>query len=90
MKLVFEPRGWSDYLHWQATDSKMASRINALMQDIMRSPFRGIGKPEPLKENLSGLWARRIDAEHRLIYRVIGKGAEQRLEIAQCRFRYER
>lgn len=88
MKLVFEPRGWRDYLHWQQTDAKMATRINSLIDDVMRSPFKGIGKPEPLRENFSGLWSRRIDGEHRLVYRVSGKGEEQRLEIAQCRFHY--
>ena len=88
MRLTFEARGWSDYLYWQAADPKMLGRINALIQDIMRSPFRGIGKPEPLRENLSGLWARRIDNEHRLVYRITGKGEEQRLEIAQCRYHY--
>lgn len=90
MKLVFEERGWTDYLHWQANDRRMLGRINALIEDMKRSPFRGIGKPEPLRENLSGLWARRIDSEHRLIYRVVGKADEQTLEIAQCRFHYNR
>ncbi|WP_375427689.1 Txe/YoeB family addiction module toxin [uncultured Sphingomonas sp.] len=68
----------------------MAQRLNALIQDTMRSPFRGIGKPEPLRESLTGLWSRRIDHEHRLTYRIAGKGSEQRLEIAQCRFHYDR
>ena len=86
MKLVFEARGWSDYLHGQATDRKMAARVNRLIEDILRSAFQGIGKPEPLRESLSGLWSRRIDGEHRLVYRVSGKGEEQRLEIAQCRY----
>ena len=90
MRLVFEPRGWNDYLYWQANDPRVLGRINALIQDVMRSPFKGIGKPEPLRQGLSGLWSRRIDAEHRLVYRVIGKGDEQRIEIAQCRFHYER
>ena len=90
MKLIFEPRGWSDYLHWQLSDPKLAARVNALIEDTMRSPFRGIGKPEPLRENLSGLWSRRINEENRLIYRVIGKGEDQALQIAQCRFHYRR
>jgi toxin YoeB len=82
------PRGWRDYLFWQASDPKMVVRINALLEDMRRSPFRGIGKPEPLGENWAGWWSRRIDNEHRLVYRVIGKGDEQRLEIAQCRYHY--
>ena len=88
MRLVFETRGWSDYLYWQSTDSKMAVRINRLIEDILRSPFQGIGKPEPLRESWAGWCSRRIDGEHRLVYRVIGKGEEQRLEIAQCRYHY--
>jgi len=88
MRLTFETRGWNDYLYWQGADPKVIGRINALIQDIMRSPFRGIGKPEPLRENLSGLWSRRIDGEHRLVCRVTGKGDEQWLEIAQCRYHY--
>ncbi len=67
---------------------KLLRRINALIEDCRRSPFRGIGKPEPLGGNLSGWWSRRIDDEHRLIYRVGGKGEAQVLEIAQCRYHY--
>lgn len=88
MRLVFLPRGWEDYLQWQAEDPKMLSRINDLLRDTLRSPFRGIGKPEPLRQNWAGWWSRRIDDEHRLVYRVTGKGEEQRLEIAQCRYHY--
>ena len=82
------PRGWRDYLFWQANGPKMVVRINALLEDMRRSPFRGIGKPESLGENWTGWWSRRIDNEHRLVYRVIGKGDERRLEVAQCRFHY--
>ena len=88
MKLIFEPKAWADYLHWQAEDPKMLGRINELLRECMRTPFSGRGKPEPLRKNWSGWWARRIDAEHRLVYRVIGKGDDQRLEIAQCRYHY--
>jgi toxin YoeB len=88
MKLVFEPAAWTDYLHWQQADPKLAARLNTLIAETLRSPFRGIGKPEPLRETWSGFWSRRIDGEHRLVYRVVGKGAEQRLETAQCRRRY--
>ena len=88
MKLLFTLRGWGDYVHWQENDPKMRARINALIRECMRTPFSGLGKPEPLRNNWSGWWARRIDTEHRLVYRVIGKGEDQRLEIAQCRYHY--
>jgi toxin YoeB len=85
---MFEARGWSDYLFWQATDRKMLDRVNMLLKEAARAPFTGIGKPEPLRGTLSGCWSRRIDGEHRLVYRVIGKDGEQRLEVLQCRFHY--
>lgn len=88
MKIGFTPRGWEHYLYWQSNDPKMLGRINMLLQDVTRSPFKGIGKPEPLRENWAGWWSRRTDAEHRLVYRVIGKADEQQLEIAQCRFHH--
>jgi toxin YoeB len=90
VKVVFLPAGWAHYLYWAAHDPKMLGRVNALVEDSRRSPFRGIGKPEPLRDNLAGLWSRRIDGEHRLVYRVAGKGDEQVVEIAQCRFHYEK
>ena len=89
MKIVFLSAGWEDYLFWQQQDPKIAARINELVRDTLRSPFKGIGKPEPLRENWSGWWSRRISGEHRLVYRVIGKDAEQRVEIAQCRYHYK-
>jgi toxin YoeB len=88
VKLVFWPTAWEDYLHWQAEDAKMLARLNALFKECMRDPFRGIGKPEPLGGNLSGWWSRRINQEHRLAYRVKGKGGAQALEVAQCRYHY--
>lgn len=88
MKLVFSERSWSHYLHWQASDAKMLARVNALLRECQRQPFRGIGKPEPLGGNLSGWWSRRINSEHRLVYRVSGTGRAQSLEIAQCRYHY--
>ena len=84
MKLAFTTNGWADYLFWQKTDKTMIKRINKLIGDIMRSPFEGIGKPEPLKHNWAGWWSRRIDEEHRLIYRLEA-GV---IEIAGCRFHY--
>lgn len=70
MKLVFSENAWDDYLYWQKTDKKILKRINQLIADIQRSPHEGIGKPEPLKHALSGYWSRRIDSEHRLVYRT--------------------
>ncbi|WP_242097797.1 Txe/YoeB family addiction module toxin [Sphingomonas sp. CROZ-RG-20F-R02-07] len=90
MKLVFASRGWADYLHWQANDPPIHDRLNALIADMMRSPFRGIGKPEPLREKLNGWWSRRITEEHRLVYRMTGRGDDQQIEIAQCRYHHTR
>lgn len=88
MKLVFADRAWEEYLHWQTADSTTLERLNKLIRECQRSPFKGLGKPEPLRGELQGWWSRRITLEDRLIYRVIGKDADQRLEIAQCRFHY--
>ena len=88
MRLVFWPTAWEDYLHWQAEDEKMLARLNALLKECMRAPFTGTGKPEPLSGNLSGWWSRRLNHEHRLVYRVSGKGDAQALEVAQCRYHY--
>ena len=68
MRLLWEDRAWSDYLYWQTQDKKTLQRINGLIKDIQRNSFEGIGKPEPLKENLSGLWSRRIDDTNRIVY----------------------
>ena len=68
MKLLWEDRAWSDYLYWQTQDKKTLKRINALIKDILRSPYQGIGKPEPLRGNLSGWWSRRIDETNRIVY----------------------
>ena len=88
MKLVFSDDAWSDYLHWQQTDAATLARLNDVIKDTRRSPFKGIGKPEPLVGDLKGWWSRRITREHRLVYRVSGRGAEMALEIAACRFHY--
>lgn len=88
MKLVFAARGWEDYLYWQANDHDILKRVNELLRDARRSPFSGIGKPEPLGGDLKGWWSRRITREHRLIYRVHGQGETQALEIAACRLHY--
>lgn len=84
MKLIFHARAWEDYLYWQSTDPKMLARINQLIKESSRSPFQGIGKPEPLRGELRGWWSRRIDQEHRLVYRPTDDG----LLIAQCRHHY--
>ncbi len=88
MKLVFWGTASEDYLHWQAKDAKNLARLNSLIEECMRHPFRGTGKPEPLGGNLSGWWSRRITSEHRLVYRVKGSGEAQALEVAQCRYHY--
>jgi toxin YoeB len=90
MNLLWSAEGWEDYLHWQETDSRTVRRINALIADIRRGQFSGIGKPEPLQGDLSGWWSRRITGEHRLVYRVVGAGGAQRIEITMCRFHYRR
>lgn len=88
MKLVFWPTAWEDYLHWQADDAKVLTRVHTLLKECMRDPFRGTGKPEPLSGNLAGWWSRRIDQQHRLVYRLSGKDDAQALEVAQCRYHY--
>lgn len=88
MKLTFSSRAWSEYLEWQGDDRRGLERVNALLKECTRDPFRGTGKPEPLGGNLSGWWSRRINREHRLVYRVTGKGDAQALEVAQCRYHY--
>jgi len=82
--LVFAPEAWEDYLYWQRTDAKIISRINLLLKEIMRNPYAGVGKPEPLKHALQGYWSRRINAEHRIVY----KRADNQILIAQLRYHY--
>jgi toxin YoeB len=85
MKYVFVDESWEDYLYWQHYDKKKLKRINELLKDIARQPFEGLGKPEPLKHKYSGFWSRRIDGEHRLIYRVV----EDEIQIVKCRHHYD-
>jgi len=82
--VVFADDAWEDYLYWQRNDPKVLKRINALIKDIQRSPYEGIGKPEPLKYNFSGYWSRRINDEHRIVYQV----NQDSLLIAQLRYHY--
>lgn len=84
MILSWSENAWEDYLFWQKTDKKMLKRINEIIKDIVRNPFNGIGSPEPLKHNWTGYWSRRIDKEHRLVYKV----TEAAIIIAQCRYHY--
>lgn len=86
MRLVFTRAGWEDYTHWQTSDRQRLRRINRLITDALRDPATGIGKPEPLKHALVGLWSRRIDEEHRLVYRVV----DDDLIVLQARYHYER
>jgi len=89
VKVIFSGRAWADYRYWAQGDTKTLLRINELIEQCRRDPFGGIGKPEPLRGDLKGLWSRRISQSDRLIYRVAGKGDDQSLEIASCRFHYE-
>ena len=84
MKLLFSEQAWEDYLYWQKTDKKTVQRINALIKEASRNPFEGTGKPEPLKHALSGYWSRRINDEHRFVY----KPTDDALLIAQLRYHY--
>ena len=88
MKTVWTEDAWQDYLFWQNSDRKVLQSINDLIRDIKRDPFRGLGKPEPLKHALKGWWSRRITGEYRLVYRMTGQGETQQIEIVQCRFHY--
>ena len=85
MKLTFSAKAWEEYLYWQKTDKAILKRINILIRDTQREPFAGIGKPEPLKHGLSGYWSRRINDEHRLVY----KFTDNQILIAQLRYHYE-
>lgn len=84
MNLTFAPDAWEDYLHWQQADKAVVKRINLILKDAMRTPFAGIGKPEPLRHDFAGCWSRRITDEHRMVYRVTGNA----LEVLQLRYHY--
>ncbi|MFP4244713.1 MAG: Txe/YoeB family addiction module toxin [Ectothiorhodospira sp.] len=84
MKLIFSENAWEDYIYWQKTDKKILNRINKLIKETKREPFEGAGKPEPLKHNLAGYWSRRINEEHRIVYKV----TDDALLIAQLRYHY--
>ena len=84
MKIIFSSQAWDDYLFWQQTDRKILKRINSLIREIVRTPFAGAGKPEPLRHALTGYWSRRINDEHRLVYKVDGEA----VLMAQMRYHY--
>ena len=84
MKILFTEQAWEDYLHWQKNDRAMLKRVNELIRDVQRDPFEGVGKPEPLRYEFKGYWSRRIDTEHRLVYKV----ADGAMWIVQCRYHY--
>ena len=88
MKLVFSDQAWEDYQYWISINDKERDRINELIKQCTRTPFKGTGKPEPLKGDLTGWWSRRISQEDRMVYRVSGTGDGQSLEIAQLQFHY--
>lgn len=88
MKVLFDPEAWAEYLAWQREDARVIEKLNGLIEECRRDPFRGTGKPEPLRQNLTGWWSRRITGEHRLVYRVRGSGDAQVLEVLSCRYHY--
>ena len=88
MNILWHDDAWEDYLYWAESDPKIQRRLNELLKECRRTPFRGTGKPEPLRGELRGWWSRRITAEDRLVYRVQGTGKDQVLEIIQCRLHY--
>jgi toxin YoeB len=85
MRIVFSKNSWEDYLSWQTTDKKVLRKINDLIKEIQRTPYEGLGKPEPLKFDLTGYWSRRIDREHRLVYQV----GDNEILIYSCRYHYD-
>jgi len=86
MRITFSQNAWEDYISWQSEDKKILRKINALIKEIQRNPYEGIGKPEPLKYDLSGLWSRRMERDHRLVYQVI----KNELYIFSCRYHYDK
>ncbi len=86
MKITFSQNAWEDYISWQSEDKRILKKINGLIKEIQRNPYEGIGKPEPLKYDLSGLWSRRIDRDHRLVYQVV----KNELFIYSCRYHYDK
>jgi len=91
MNIVFTEEAWEDFEYWMDNDAEAERKIRELLKDIKRTPFHGLGKPEPLKHNLKGFWSRRITGEHRLVYQISGaKGKDQQCAVIQCRFHYNK
>jgi toxin YoeB len=88
MQIAFTEQAWDDYTYWQARDPETLQKINFLLKEIKREPFKGLGKPEPLKGNLAGNWSRRITGEHRLVYQISGTKPNQIVTIIQARLHY--
>jgi toxin YoeB len=84
MKLIFSEHAWDDYMYWQKSDKRIAKRVNMLIKDIQRNKYEGIGKPEPLRHNLSGYWSRRLNSTHRIVYKI----ENDSILIAQLRYHY--
>ena len=90
MNIEFTPKAWEQYIFWLENNPEMAKKVNQLLGSIVRTPFSGIGNPEPLKDNFRGYWSRRIDTKHRLVYLISGKkGIDQKCSIVQCRYHYD-
>ena len=88
MRVHFTANGWNDYQHWVQADADLLTKVSDLIEECRRTPFTGRGKPEALKGTLAGFWSRRITRGHRLVYRVEGKDASQRIEVIACRYHY--
>ena len=89
MDIIFTKNGWDDFVYWIENDKTITLKIKDLLKSVKQTPFKGSGKPEPLKNNLKGFWSRRITGEHRLVYRISGKkGIDQKCTVVQCRFHY--
>lgn len=90
LRVEFTPTGWEDYCYWVGNDREKVERIHELVKDIGRDPFKGLGKPEPLRHELAGFWSRRIDGEHRLVYAVEGDRKNRKVIVLMCRYHYDR
>ncbi|MEP6794089.1 MAG: Txe/YoeB family addiction module toxin [Saprospiraceae bacterium] len=88
MNIEFTPKAWEEMNYWIQNDASKVEKINELIRSIRQNPFKGMGSHEPLKHSLKGFWSRRIDSEHRLVYRVAGIKDEQKIQIVQCRYHY--
>jgi toxin YoeB len=90
LRVEFTTTGWDDYCHWVEHDRRMVERVHELIKDIGRDPFKGLGKPEPLRHELAGFWSRRMDGEHRLVYAMEGNRQARKVVVLMCRYHYDR